>query len=54
MFEYLKWDEAGKAIEDALQKTIQQKFVTYDFARQMTGAKEVKCSEFATKIIENL
>ena len=54
MFEYLKWDEAGKAIEGALQKTIQQKFVTYDFARQMTGAKEVKCSEFATKIIENL
>jgi isocitrate dehydrogenase len=37
-----------------LEKTIDQKMVTYDFARLMEGAKEVKCSEFATALISNL
>lgn len=54
MFEYLGWDDVAKRIETGLQKTIQQKTVTYDFARLMTGAKEVKCSEFANRLIENL
>jgi isocitrate dehydrogenase len=54
MFEYLQWREPADRITTALQKTIDQKTVTYDFARQMKGAKEVKCSEFANRIIENL
>ncbi|MBI1859741.1 MAG: isocitrate dehydrogenase (NADP(+)) [Deltaproteobacteria bacterium] len=54
MFEYLGWQEAGDSIIQAMQKTIEQKTVTYDFARQMEGAKEVRCSEFASRIIDNL
>lgn len=54
MFEYLGWQEVADAIVNAMQKTISQKTVTYDFARQTEGATEVKCSEFATKIIANL
>ena len=54
MFEYLQWQEAADSIVNSLQKTIEQKTVTYDFARQMEGAKEVRCSEFASKIIDNL
>lgn len=54
MLEYLQWQEAADSITKALQKTISQKTVTYDFARQMQGAKEIKCSEFASCIIENL
>jgi isocitrate dehydrogenase len=54
MFEYLHWQEPADRITEALQKTLDQKTVTYDFARQMKGAKEVKCSEFANRIIENL
>ncbi len=54
MFEYLQWQEVADKITDALQKTISQKTVTYDFARQMEGAKEVRCSEFASRIIDNL
>jgi len=54
MFEYMEWQEAADAITSALQKTIEQKTVTYDFARQMPGSREVKCSEFANRIIENL
>jgi len=54
MFDYLGWGEAGEAIRDALEKTLAQKIVTYDLARQMRGAKKVKCSEFASVIIENL
>jgi isocitrate dehydrogenase len=37
-----------------MEKTIQQKVVTYDFARQMEGAKEMKCSEFGRAIAENM
>ena len=54
MLEYLGWDAAADAITKAMEKTITQKVVTYDFARLMPGAKEVKCSEFADAIISNL
>ena len=54
MFDYLDWVEVGQKIKKALEKTILEKIVTYDLARQMRGAKKVKCSEFAFAIIENL
>ncbi len=54
MLEHMGWPEAGEAIPAAIEKTIDQKTVTYDLARQVEGATEVKCSEFAGAIIENL
>jgi isocitrate dehydrogenase len=54
MFEYLGWNEVVSLIEKAFEKTLAQKIVTYDFARQLPGAKEVKCSEFAKAIIANM
>lgn len=54
MLEHLGWDEAGKLITEAMNKTIASKVVTYDFARLMDGAKEVKCSEFADELIKNM
>jgi len=54
MLEHMGWDEAGKMIEAALGRTISQKTVTYDLARGMEGAREVKTSEFAAAIIGNL
>jgi isocitrate dehydrogenase len=54
MLEHMGWFEAARLIEEAYQKTISQKVVTYDFARQMEGATEVKTSEFATHIIQNM
>jgi isocitrate dehydrogenase len=54
MFEYLGWNEVVTLIEKAFEKTLAQKIVTYDFARQLPGAKEVKCSEFAKAIIANM
>jgi isocitrate dehydrogenase len=54
MLQHLGWTEAAAAIEKSIEKTIAQKRVTYDFARQMDGAKEIKCSEFADALIENL
>ncbi|MCY0902448.1 MAG: NADP-dependent isocitrate dehydrogenase, partial [Firmicutes bacterium] len=54
MLEHMGWQEAADAIVNALQKTIEQKVVTYDFARLMEGAKEVKTSEFADALIGNL
>jgi len=54
MFDYLGWSEVGQGIKKALEKTIANKVVTYDLARQMEGAKKVKCSEFASALIENL
>jgi isocitrate dehydrogenase len=54
MFEYMGWQEAADLIVKSLDKTIGQKVVTYDFARQMEGAKKVKCSEFATAVIGNM
>jgi isocitrate dehydrogenase len=54
MFDYLGWKEVGQKIKKALEKAISRKTVTYDLARQMRGAKKLKCSEFASAIIENL
>jgi len=54
MLEYIGWKEAADLIWEALAKTIQSKVVTYDLARQMEGAREVKCSEFAEEIIKNI
>jgi len=54
MFEYIGWKEVGKAIERAFEKTVGQKIVTYDFARQMEGATEVPTSGFADALIRNL
>jgi isocitrate dehydrogenase len=54
MLRYMGWGEAADAIEGALQKTIGQKRVTYDFERQMEGASVLKTSEFASAIIGNL
>jgi len=54
MFDYLGWKEAGEKIKKAMEITISRKTVTYDLARQMRGAKELRCSEFASAIIENL
>lgn len=54
MLEFMNWKEAASAIERAFATTIQQKKVTYDLARQTEGAKELKTSEFATAIIENI
>jgi isocitrate dehydrogenase len=54
MFRYLGWGEAADRVVKALEATIAQKVVTYDFARLMEGAREVKCSEFGTAIIENM
>jgi len=54
MLNYLEWKEAGALIERGLEKTISQKKVTYDLARQMTGATELKTSAFADAIIGNM
>jgi isocitrate dehydrogenase len=54
MLEYMGWQEAADNIVAAMTATIKQKIVTYDFARLMEGAKEVKCSEFAEAIIKIL
>ncbi len=54
MFEHLGWTEAANDIVRALEKTISDKVVTYDFARLMDGATEVKCSEFASAIVDRL
>ena len=54
MLEYLGWDEAAKIIEQAIEKTISQKKVTYDLERQMEGASLLKCSEFAKAIAGNM
>jgi len=51
MFRYLGWTEAADIILRALEKTIATKVVTYDFARLMEGAKEVRCSEFGKAIV---
>lgn len=53
MLEHLGWQEAADLITNSVEKTISSKYVTYDFARLMDGATEVKCSEFASKLIEN-
>ena len=54
MLRYMGWTEAADALITAMDRTIGQKTVTYDFARLMDGAKEVKCSEFGDALIANL
>jgi isocitrate dehydrogenase len=54
LFDFLGWSEAARLIETSMEKTIQQKYVTYDFERQMQGATKAKTSEFATRMIENM
>lgn len=48
------WTEAADRIIAGMEKTIQARTVTYDFARLMEGAREVKCSEFATAVIAHM
>ena len=52
MLEHLGWSEAAEAVNRGLEGAIANKTVTYDLARQMDGATEVKCSEFASAIID--
>jgi isocitrate dehydrogenase len=54
MLEHLGWNEAAVAIIRGLERSIADKTVTYDFARLMEGAREVKCSEFGDLIIKNM
>lgn len=54
MLEHLGWKEAANLIISAMEKTIESKVVTYDFARLMDGATEVKTSEFGNALIENM
>jgi len=54
LLEFIGWKEAAMMIETAMEKTIQEKFVTYDFERQLSGATKVGTSEFATRIIGNM
>src|SRR5699024_7379160 len=54
MLEHFDWNEAANIITKAMDKTIASKDVTYDFARLMDNATEVKCSEFADELIKNM
>ncbi len=54
MLRYLGWTEAADLIMKGLEETIRSKVVTYDFARLMSGAREVKCSAFGDAIVSNM
>ncbi|MOA01505.1 Isocitrate dehydrogenase [NADP] [compost metagenome] len=54
LLEHLGWQEASDLIYKGLEASINNKTVTYDFARLMEGATEVKCSEFADQVIKNM
>ncbi len=54
MFRFMGWNEAADMIESAMERTILQKKVTYDFERLMEGATKVKTSQFADSIVENM
>jgi isocitrate dehydrogenase len=54
MFRYLGWNEAADLVIQGVQGAIAAKTVTYDFERQMEGAKLVKCSEFGDAVIEHM
>lgn len=53
MFDYMEWDEAAQLIHNGITGAIASKKVTYDFARDMKGSKEVSCSQFGNEIIKN-
>ncbi len=54
LLDFIGWSEAARLIESSMEKTILQKFVTYDFERQTAGATKVGTSEFATRMIANM
>jgi isocitrate dehydrogenase len=54
MLTYMGWYEAADLVLEGIEKSIQKKIVTYDFARLMDGATEVKCSEFAEEVVRNM
>ncbi|ARV46987.1 NADP-dependent isocitrate dehydrogenase [Bacillus inaquosorum] len=54
LLEHLGWNEAADLVIKSMEKTIASKVVTYDFARLMDGATEVKCSEFGEELIKNM
>src|SRR5690606_36953760 len=54
MFRYMGWSEAADLIVSSLERTIDDRIVTYDFARLMDDAKEVKTSEFASAMIDRM
>ncbi|MFB4162999.1 NADP-dependent isocitrate dehydrogenase [Alteribacillus sp. JSM 102045] len=54
MLRHLGWNEAAELVLQSMDKTIGSKVVTYDFARLMDGATEVKCSEFGDELIKNM
>lgn len=54
MLDYMGWSEAADLVRTAMERTIQDRIVTYDLARQMEGAREVKCSRFAEAIVERM
>ncbi|RTZ95115.1 MAG: NADP-dependent isocitrate dehydrogenase [Deltaproteobacteria bacterium] len=54
LLDHIGWGEAANRIRNSVEKTVAQKTVTYDLARQMEGAREVKCSEFAHALTKNL
>ena len=54
MLEYLGWDEARDKIHEGLERAISKKRVTYDLARQIPDAEEVKCSEFAKSMVDSM
>lgn len=54
MLEHLGWMEAAELVRGGLERTIADKLVTYDLARQMVGAREIRCSEFARAIVEHM
>jgi isocitrate dehydrogenase len=54
MFRYMGWSEAADLILKGLKGAIASKRVTYDFARLMDGATEIKCSQFGDNVIEHM
>ena len=54
MLEYIGWDEAAQLIKESINRTISKKLVTYDLARQLEGATELKCSEYGDALIKNM
>jgi isocitrate dehydrogenase len=54
MLDYIDWKDAAARLRAALQQTVTAKTVTYDLARQIEGAKEVKTSEFAREIVRRI
>jgi isocitrate dehydrogenase len=54
MLRYMGWTEAADRVLTGMDGAIASRRVTYDFARLMEGATEIKCSEFADNVIEHL